>query len=461
MTLWLSALLPVSTVAADGMAVDVGSDLQPFIDRYLIDRAEGVTLKLHSPERREVALRFDAPWEGSTSAYVSVFQDGHRFRMYYRGSGTEPDSHEVTCYAESLDGIHWVKPELGLIAFEGSRRNNIILTGEGTHCFAVFKDANPAASDDERYKAVSVGSCNDRPALIAFVSSDGLRWHRLRDEPIITQGKFDSQNLAFWDTARSEYAAYVRDFRDGVRGILRSTSPDFRTWSDPVWLNYGDAPIEHLYTNAVSPMPEAPSILIGMPMRFRPDRRFHADHPHMGASDGVFMSSQDGLHWYRFRSAFIRPGPDPGNWTDRSNMPAWGVLVTGKNEWSVYWSEHYRTEGPHLRRGTVRPGGFVSAHAPPEGGELATPPLHFKGNRLIINYATSAAGGIRVEVQDEQGTPINGYTLSDAVEIFGDESSRAVSWTGGGDLTSLAGRAIRLRFVMSDADLYALRFQPQ
>jgi hypothetical protein len=440
-------------------AVDIDSRLELFVDDWLIQRRAGVQLKLHSPVRREVVFRFDAPWEGAVSGYVGVFRDESRYRMYYRGWGEDPKARDVTCCAESTDGVRWSRPELGLFEFRGSRRNNIILIGEGTHCFAAFKDLNPAAPAEERYKAISRASVDGKPAIIGFVSPDGINWHRLQSGPLITLGAFDSQNTAFWDPLRRHYAAFIRDFRDGVRTIRGCTSTDFRNWTEPVFLDFGDAPSEHLYTNAVVPYFRAPHVYVGMPMRFHPNRRFLPDHPHAGSSDGVFMSSRDGQHWNRHLEAFIRPGPDRRNWTDRSNMPAWGILPTGDKEMSVYWTEHYRTADTRLRRGTLRTDGFVSVHAPCEGGEFVTRPVTFSGSRLVLNYATSAAGSVQVEIQDVDGLPIEGYRLADAPALYGDELERIYAWKGGPDVGPLAGRPVRLRFVMTDADLYAIRFR--
>ena len=85
-------------------------------------------------------------------------------------------------------------------------------------------------------------------------------------------------------------------------------------------------------------------------------------------------------------------------------------------------------------------------------------PLTFAGSRLLLNYSTSAPGGIRVEVQDETGRPLPGFSLDDSVEIIGDQVERAIRWKGSPNLSSLAGKAVRLRFVLKDADVFALQF---
>jgi hypothetical protein len=459
------------------VCLEIGSRLQLFVDDHLLDRLDGTRLELHSPVPREVVFRFDAPWEGRGSGYVTILQDGQRYRMYYRGGGEL--SREQTCLAESDDGIHWTRPNLGLFKFNGSRDNNIVWMPEkkayqASHNFTPFLDANPASPSDQRYKAVGLGRRGQgderSKALLAFVSPDGVHWRRLREKAVITDGGFDSQNVAFWDSVREEYVCYFRAGRDGYRSVRRCTSRDFSNWSESQWLDFGPSPREHLYTNAIQPYLRAPHLYLGFPHRFVPDRKIIGPdrRPIDGTSDGVLISSHDGSYWYRtFMEAFVRPGPDPLNWggAHGNNCPAWGILQTSETELSIYWSEHCgnwpvdRTRIPQVRRGTLRLDGFASLHAGYDGGQAVTKPLRFQGSRLIINYATSAAGFVRVELQDAAGRPLTGFTLAEALELYGDELTRTVAWSGGADVKALADRAIRVRFVLKDADVYSMRFQ--
>jgi hypothetical protein len=88
---------------------------------------------------------------------------------------------------------------------------------------------------------------------------------------------------------------------------------------------------------------------------------------------------------------------------------------------------------------------------------MITKPLKFVGSNLLLNFATSAAGSIQSEIQDESGAPISGFSLADCAPVIGNEIERPVTWKGG-DLHDLAGKPLRIRFVMKDADLFALRF---
>ncbi len=177
-------------------------------------------------------------------------------------------------------------------------------------------------------------------------------------------------------------------------------------------------------------------------------------------SDGVLLVTRAGTTHYdfTFRESFIRPGIGLENWVTRTNYPACGVVPTGPHEMSLYVQRHYGQRTGYLQRMTLRLDGFASVHAPFDGGEMLTKPFTFSGNRLEINYSTSAAGSVSVEIQQPDHTPVPGFTLQECVKLMGDQISQTVSWQAGSNLSSLAGVPIRLRFVMKDADLFSLRF---
>jgi hypothetical protein len=369
----------------------------------------------------------------------------------------------MTCYAESKDGIHFERPNLGLVEVNGSKDNNVTLMGVEAHNFAPFLDTNPAAKTEERYKALASSTSK----LFAFVSADGLRWKKLQAEPVITKGAFDSLNLAFWDAGAGRYRAYSRYFfrgtHGGVRAIQHCESQDFVHWTEPQPNQYADGvPETQFYTNATLPCPGAPHQLLSFPMRFLPARKKIATMEEPGVSDAMFMSSRDGQNWdRRFLEAWLRPGRDQHNWTHRSNMPAWGIVQTSPDEFSMYVSEHYGWPDNRLRRVTVRRHGFAAAHAGADGGEFTTRVLKFAGEQLVLNYATSAAGSVQVEIQDDEGTAIPGYMHSDMDPLYGDELDAAVTWKSKSTLSELAGQPVRLRFVLRDADLFAFRTAPK
>ena len=440
----------------DKPVYDIGQRRELFVDDFLIDgMSGGIERRLHHPDLREVVLKLDQPWEGQTSAYFAVVRDGERVLMYYRGQVAPGSDGQVCCLAESRDGIHFQRVKAGLFEYEGSMDNNIVWKGVGAHNFTPFLDSNPNAAADERFKAV--GYSHHGRGLGVFASPDGIRWRELLDQPAITNGAFDSQNLAFWDPLRECYVGFHRKGRNGVRDIMTCTSKDFRTWTEPVFLEYADHRLEHLYTNGIQRYSRAPHLYIGFPARFVPGRTKVEGREPPGVSDAILMSSRNGLHFQRWSKALIRPSTEAEVWTDRNNYPAWGLIETGPEELSIYWTEHYRHPGMRLRRGVIRKDGFVSLQSTGKVGEALTRPLRIKGDSLEVNYATDATGWIRFELCKTDGTPIEGFTLYDSEALFGNELKHTVKWRGG-SLSRLGEEPIRLRIRMENADLYSLRF---
>jgi len=172
-------------------------------------------------------------------------------------------------------------------------------------------------------------------------------------------------------------------------------------------------------------------------------------------------ASRDGRTFHRWPDAVIPVTAPENRDGNRSNYMTWGLvqLPGSDREYSVYATEAYYT-GPdsRVRRFTYRVDGFVSVHAPADGGQLVTKPLRFAGTKLTINAATAAGGRIRVEIQDAAGQPIDGLSLEDCHAFCGDAIEHTVSWTGGTKLDTLVSKSIRLRFELQDADLYSMQF---
>ena len=478
-----TAVLLSSPVAETGWgksdfdaSLDIGSRRELFVDYHLIGQLRGTRLKLHAPRPGGVAISYEKPWEDWNSFYTTILKDGDTYRMYYRcGMGGQ----SYTCYAESRDGIRWTRPSLGLVEVQGSRENNLIL--DSGYQFCPFIDGRPGVPAAERYKA----NMEARGGLLGYVSADGIRWKLVREEAIVPRkirNHFDSQNVMFWSEAEGRYVLYCRHAVGGRRAVARSTSRDFLNWTDPVLMTYSDTgatvPSQHLYTNQTHPYFRAPHIYVALPGRFQAGRRVlnEAQTAALGTdpgfprdpdwrvrdiADGVLLTSRAGttIYDFTFRESLVRPGIGLTNWTSRTNYPALGVVPTGPAEMSFYVQRDYAQKTARLERMVLRTDGFSSVRAPYEGGEMVTRTLRFSGSELVINYATSAAGSLRVEIQDSGGNPIAGFSADDAVRIIGDQIERVVTWKGGSDLSRIAGKPVRLRFVMKDADLYSLQFR--
>lgn len=448
--------------------IDIGSRRELFVDRYIVGELQGTSLKLHTPQ---LVQPVSPP--RPHGHYATVLKAADKFQFYYRGD-TKPGNHwkkgweqyhegEVTLYAESNDAINWTLPKLGIYDDHPTFPNgNVVLMNEFlvNHNFTPFIDTRPGVPEAERYKGLGglayqphkehleVRERRGPGGLKAYVSPDGIHWQKLRDEPVVPEqwGKyFDSQNYAFWSDSEQAYVCYFRRFIKGYRGIARTTSKDFINWTPFVEME-ANLPNEHLYTPCTQPYYRAPHIYIALPTRFMANRG--------AATDILLMSTRGGARFDReFTQSFIRPGIGSAGWANRANYTAIGIHPTSATKMSMFL-----TGG---RRYTLRIDGFVSVNAPLAAGQLITKLLKFTGKELEINYSTSAAGELRVEIQDADGNAMPGLTLDDCEPIYGDHIKRVVKWKGGDDISALAGKPVRIRFEMSDADLFSLKFNPQ
>lgn len=468
-----------------GQVIELGGRLEPFFDRALVAESKGAELRLHEPRDEGIVMRFDLPWEGAFSAYCTILRDGDRLHLYYRGkkAGGPDGTGEVTCRAESRDGLSWTKPAANLPGAPAG--SNVILDEPGvTHNFSPFIDARPGVPAHERFKALGgVLTKASDSGLFVFASADGVRWRRLQSAPVLTKGAFDSQNVAFWSEKEGCYVAYFRTFTSGttmggvwkpagLRTVSRSTSPDLLHWSEPQAMDFAPPQEHHFYTSQAQPYFRAPHLLISTAARWVPGRRPLTDDEASAqkvdpayyksakdASDCVFMTSRDGTTFEQnFREALIRPGLDLGQWVSRTGYPVLNLVQTGPAEMSLYTNQDYAQPTSHVRRYSWRLDGIASMSASSAGGEFTTKPLRFSGRALRLNLATSAAGSVRVEILDADGKAFPGRTLADSQDFAGNRLEHDFRWKKGADLSDLAGRVIRLRFVLKDADIYSLRF---
>ena len=477
----LLACLFSSGLAASGQVIDIGNRRELFVDNYLIDEMQNVSFELARPRDEGVAFNFDKPWEGQFSGYCTMMKVGDQYRAYYRGLPTaqsDGSARESCCVAVSRDGVHWSKPELDVYEVDGHKKNNVVLFNSApiTHNFSPFLDTRPGTPENQRFKAVG-GTMTS--GLKLYASADGFRWKPMQEQAFLTKENvpykymFDSQNLMFWSELEQKYVCFFRVFENNIRRIARTDSVDLIHWSPTKLMEYqqgtAPAPIEHLYTSQTHPYIRAPHLYISLAARFFPGRQVLSDTEAVrlnvnpgyfkDTSDAILQTSRGGNSYQRTSlEGFIRPGIGPSNWVSRTNYPALNILQTSDSELSIYVNQDYAQPTAHLHRYTVRLDGLSSLRAKFQGGQVTTRPLTFRGSKLLLNFATSAAGGIKVEIQDLSGKPIPGYSLADNVETIGNEIERAATWKQGTDVSSLAGKAVKLHFVLKDADLYALRF---
>ena len=487
--------------------LNIGQNRECFFDEWLIDTCSTTAeFRVHEPKPGPAVMTCDEVWEGDGCCYVGFFFDetwhgtdgsnpSGTYRMYYksmamRSSRVRPlNLHKtVICYAESADGLHWVKPKLGISECKGSTENNIILgteLGFEFDNFFVFRDDNPACAPEERYKGIGnyPASVSETGAtcLMGFSSGDGIHFRKNR---IVTEkGRFDTLNTVFWDKEAQLYRCYIRDLHANeteptVRDIRYLESPDFVNWTDPVPLEYPDGTEDsQLYTNNISPYYRAPQMLVGFPTRYverkewtdgfealggaelRKERMEVSPRAGLAITDCLFMCSHDGRRFTRYDEAFLRPGPENGrNWVYGDGYPAVGFLeVPSPFEGAdpelamIVPHNHWMNIPKEFRLYTLRRDGFVSLHAGcPKQAKVTTKPFVYDGSALYVNFSTSARGGIVFRLR-------SGSEVYESCEVFGDSTDRRVPFPAGA-VAALSGKEVILTAEMTDADLYAIRF---
>lgn len=210
--------------------IDVGCEKQLFIDDWLIESIEGVVLTVNPPRKTgERLIVADKPWEAQgIGGYKTVIDDDGIYRIWYMVHESVLNN-LLLCYAYSVDGgTHWVKPDLGIMEYLGSKANNIVYAPlehpyGRCHGPTVFKD--PTQPDDsqrkykmlywmdrhKKYKRCRIhGVLSKRPVGmgVAF-SPDGLHWKPSEKNPVM-ENFGDTQNVAFWDDRIGKYVAYTR-----------------------------------------------------------------------------------------------------------------------------------------------------------------------------------------------------------------------------------------------------------
>ena len=482
--------------------IDLAYRRELFIDDYLVESMDSVELVLHRPERKNVEVEFDRRWEGGGEGYATVMKVDGKFYMYYRawGIGDESPYPAIYCMLESADGIHWTRPNLGLCEFMGSKENNIFLekvdgTELGIQDFSPFEDENPNCPPEERFKAVGSGygtwDGKGPEGLFAWKSPDGIHWTLMKDGPVYTNGKFDTQNVAFWSVTEKKYVLYYRQFRNEVRVVERATSDDLINWTYEGEIQFpnGGGPTirEQFYTNQIQQYYRAPQLYIGLPTRYvdngmtastplLPDwgirqnkMKLYKGGERLGTAttDIILIASRDGTNFERADDVFVAPGlRTASNWFYGDNYTSWNFVETksedddSPNELSIFVVESCSSNKPtRMRRFALRVDGFGSLHAKTKEGDVVTKALRFVGKELSLNYGTSSAGYIKVEVVDENGETIPGYSFDDCDLIYGDSLDRRVTWKGNADMSQLVGRSIKLKFKMYEADLYSLKWE--
>jgi hypothetical protein len=466
------------TQVAPQKSLHVGSDKQLFIDQKFIAAAENVRIVMNPPIKAGQVLFADRPWEDfRLTSYFTVLQDGDLCRMYYSCFSKDQwhtpdawDKHAYLCYAESRDGVHWEKPRLGIVEFEGSKHTNILLRSvvDG----AVFLD--PLAPPARRYKLLHTVGLHQGGLRVSY-SPDGI--HFTTPQTPVSPWNPDSQQVAFWDSRLRKYVAFLRK-SDRGRAVGRVEMENLDTpWPGDLPTVFKadehDPPDVDFYTSACVQYPWAANAYFMFPAAYH---HFPPELGNDGLLDTSAAASRDGIHWERpDRRPYVALG-EASEWDAKFVMMGVGMVRKGNAIHQYYNGVNLSHGGtrrmtPEQRatwrrwsqigRVVQRLDGFYSADAAYDGGWLITPPLVFTGSRLELNIHTSSAGQAHVAIVDADGQPLPGYAVAECDRLMTNSVAHRVSWRGKPDVSALAGKPVRLKFIMRSAKLYAFQFSAQ
>ena len=480
--------------------LDVADRKQLFIDHRFIDRCENVELTVNPPVKLPgPVLVSEHPWETFSIGWSCVLEDDGLFKLWYSACGADQWAGGAwyLCYATSWDGLTWEKPELGLVEYDGSKRNNIVRAA----CKLAYIFIDPNGGEADRYKMVEqvLGE-----GIRVGTSADGLTWDM--PDRLVSTLKPDTPKQAYWDARIGRYVAWLKlmvaddgtpmfPFVDPVasdppaiapkilrrgRSIGRIEVDDLTApWPEEsirtvLAADEHDPPDSDIYHPDVLPYTEADDAYFMFPMTYQHFGEGETTVRNDGLNDAQFAASRDSIHWMRYdRRPYIGRGL-PGTFDGGTIHASPAHLRRGDRFLQMYtgspWThggfralsdEERRDRGYGNGIGLVeqRLDGFVSADAAYTGGTLTTPPLRFSGERLELNIDVAAMGQARVEVQDEAGRPLPGFELSRCRRVMVNDVRHVAAWDGSPSLGSHAGRPIRLHFGMRSAKLYAFQFR--
>ncbi len=426
-----------------------------------------------------------------------------------------PGHNAHLAYAESIDGVKWDMPKLGLIEYAGNRENNIVLRNDlngstrGFHGGYVFVDPT---SKEEHFKLLHLGLITDeewaafekkypgeadtmarRPdvggyrcvvGVFGAVSPDGIHWTSL-PEPLMVQHA-DTQNTCYYDVDRKQYIAYVRTWQVnqraagyvpdnsdvwigvGRRSIGRAVSNDFRHFSKAevvVGTGADMAPNHVWYTNAKTTLPGCPDNHVMFPWLWELEK---------DAGSVWLLSSADGWTWSRVPGGPVVAPSSPGE-RDGAFVTCTGELLEYPGDrWCIAYGgtpipHKYPGRDISQRKGlfpgvegisglaTWPKGRLVALQCDDEGG-FATVAIVPPGDHIRLNATVLPTGYIQVAVRlFGQGEDVPGRSLADADRLIGDGLAMKVTWNGEDSLKH-GGKPVILRFRLRQARLFGVEF---
>ncbi|HYF35945.1 MAG TPA: hypothetical protein VD994_11685 [Prosthecobacter sp.] len=458
--------------------VEIGTQPQFLIDDYIVDNRWSL-----KPKREEVIRAFHAPKKAAENpiipdgaGYVTAARDADTglIRLWYQTNhatmkGGEEGNAYAVAYAESRDGVHWSRPNLGLYEWLGSKENNIVWPGPRGARASGPQILQLSENDMRGYRyllAYRTGGAKKGENGVRLIgSADGIHWDE-KGDTLLLELHSDTLNSIVYDPVRGEYVMYCRPkdrYLIGQEGFLDSGESRrvARIGSRELWTVWKGSPSTILIPDEAD-VGKGFNRFYGMPCRWNVGIYWGCLWPFRLNTDIVteLAWSRDGIDFERLplRPRLIELGAE-GAWDDG--------MVFGSPDWvevgDEWWFFYAGSDGPHESRerttgigvAKIRKEGLVSMRGPPGGGVVCTRQLQWPGGVLLIN-ADAQQGEIQVRVSGDRRAPLSGYDYRDCDRFTGDRVAHEVTWKGQ-SLNALKGQVIRLEFMLKNADLYTFR----
>lgn len=521
----------------DSTWLQVGDRRQFFFDDLMLEQVQNVTRRYYSPEKvttDKPLIESDQPWEHVTyftcNSWNVIYDPKDKiFKCWYEDWIIEDPQNAKSwvretdgkfcvnfgvwpsrvCYAESKDGINWVKPALGIVK-ENGHNTNIVIGGKMGTAHSTYVTLDEREKDpDKRFKAVFVyfdtkRKLDGKGVYKVASSPDGIHWTIweketcfgscgpvLGDSVIVSQ---DPETGIFWANNRHSgmCGSTVQDRRkptqpswiaaqsmhkiahDNRRRIFRSESMDLLNWSSPQPMVVHD----HRWDNIDDTFYAMDQFQVGSDWV----GLLNIFHMTDNQIDVQLVYSRDGKRFQRVRpgQAWLTwSGEDSKKWDSTQVMCTSKPLVVGDELYVYYcgstvhhdWWMVGGLEGLDVPEATdmnlvsyslglakMKKDRFVSiSSAEAREGLIVTPPVFPKGGRkLILNVKTRPGGAVRVALADGQGTVLKGFEKESCVPFTGDSVEHRVVWKGQKKLPSIS--PIGLYFYLDKADLFSFQF---
>ena len=494
--------------ALAGAPLHLGSRKFLFLDGRIAASSSGIRFVPHPPTRAGKVI-------DQLRGHMSVVEDDQGLlRIYYQG----PDN--SLAVMTSRDGIHWEEPDLGRGEYKG-KRNIVLRESVGLGNVFIDRNAPPESRykyvSGVRKEAIFVFSSHDgldfhrfpTPALPFASGSQSATYYDDQRQLYVSLNRSGYGETIGGLTRRRFVRSEVKDlfspwpFTHVSGQMTREAGQKERVQSDrldPWFLDNGpltppgfgidlptgfatdetfDPPGTDVYVTDAVKYPWAPDAYMAFPsIYFHYNNDGPATRQALGKQDrkrgsGVvevqLATSRDGLSWTRYPRPAYAGIDDGGTNTEHELFMVAGLVRRGNEIWQFltghpgngmnYHSSWVKNPYSPVYRMVQRLDGFVAAEADYHGGMLVTKPLQFQGKRLMLNINTGAVGYAQVGFEDAEGKPIPGFSVDDCIYINGDFIATPVEWMKRrSDISSLAGRTVRLVFRMRSAQLYAMQF---